>query len=348
MTANDCLIEIIIPNWNGKELLAVCLQSLREQTSREFCVTVVDNGSHDGSVSFLEQFFPEVKCISFVENRGFSVAINEGVRRSTCPWLFLLNNDIEVADTCIASLLEAIHRYPGYDFFALKMKSYHQRHIIDGAGDAVLRGGVGYRLGTLEEDRGQYDVDRDVFGACAGAALYSRRFFAEIGLFDEDFFAYLEDVDLNMRARRAGMGCRYIASAVVYHVGSATSGSKFNPLTIRLSTRNNINVLVKNYPLSLLCRYLPAIFIYQLAWLAFVIKKGQIVAYWQGLWQGLRQIGTMWRKRSEILAAARISPQQFACLLSKSEREAIESIMARRQALNKGNALLKLYSKLFL
>ena len=347
MTENERLIEIIIPNWNGKELLTVCLQSLRRQTCQEFCVTVVDNGSSDGSVVLLATEFPEVKWITFAENRGFSAAINAGIRDTSCPWIFLLNNDIEVAETCIAALHRAIASYPQDDFFALKMLSYHQRHILDGAGDAVLRGGVGYRLGTLEEDLGQYDQDREVFGTCAGAALYSRELFNRIGLFDEDFFAYLEDVDINMRARRAGLRCRYIADAVVYHVGSATSGSKINPFTIRLSTKNNINVLVKNYPVLLVVRFLPVIVIYQLAWLAFVVKKRQLPAYCQGLWLGLGQLGLMLRKRRGIFAESRISRREFAGLLRKGEREAISSIMARRAAQQKGNMLLKLYCLVF-
>lgn len=346
MTQNERLIEIIIPNWNGKELLTVCLESLRRQTCREFCVTVVDNGSSDGSPTLLAAQFPEVKWINFSENRGFSAAINAGIEASSCPWIFLLNNDIEVAENCIAALQQAITTYPAYDFFAMKMLGYHQRHIIDGAGDAVLRGGVGYRLGTLEEDCGQYDEDRDVFGSCAGAALYSRQLFDRIGLFDEDFFAYLEDVDINMRARRAGLCCRYIAAAVVYHVGSATSGSKINPFTIRLSTKNNINVLVKNYPLGLLLRLLPVIAVYQLAWLALVIKKGQLRAYGQGLIQGFGQMALMLGKRREILAAGRITPGQFAELLRKGEGEAIASIIARRQAQHKGNGLLRLYGRI--
>jgi GT2 family glycosyltransferase len=348
MKVSDSCIEIIIPNWNGKELLVECLQSLRMQTCQEFCVTVVDNGSEDNSVGYLKEYFPEVKILPFDHNRGFSVAVNEGIRKSNADWTLLLNNDIEVAAECIAELHIAIRKYPDYDFFAIKMMSYHERMIFDGAGDAVLRGGVGYRIGTLEEDRGQYDNDRDIFGACAGAALYSRKFFRCVGYFDEDFFAYLEDVDLNMRAVRAGLKCRYLASAVVYHIGSATTGSKINPLTIRLSTKNNINVLVKNYPVSLFCRFLPVIVIYQLMWFFLVCKKGQIVAYCHGIIEALSQIRTMLPKREEMIAGEGISIRDFGSILTLSEREAVQSIMDRRSALGKGNSLLKTYSKLFL
>ncbi len=348
MAQAEPLIEIIIPNWNGKELLAECLQSLRLQTSREFSVTVIDNGSTDGSVELLKTDYPEVNTIEFDENKGFSVAVNEGVRKSRAGWIFLLNNDIEVAPDCIEALIEAIKRYEEYSFFALKMVNYNERHLLDGAGDEVLRGGVGYRIGTMEEDGGQYGFDRDVFGACAGAALYSKDFFAQVGLFDEEFFAYLEDVDLNMRAVRSGLNCKYLASAIVYHIGSATSGSKINPLTIRLSTKNNINVLVKNYPVSQLIRFLPAILVYQCMWFLFVCKKMKLLSYLKGLAAGLAQLPLMLPKRKRLQNEASVSDQQFGNILKKSERAAIQSIMDRRSALGKGNGLLSLYVKIFL
>ena len=342
------LIEIIIPNWNGKELLAECLQSLNLQTSREFSVTVVDNGSTDGSLELLKTSYPEVNCIAFEENKGFSVAVNEGIRESRAAWVFLLNNDIEVAPDCIEELVEAVNRYGDYAFFALKMVNYNERHLLDGAGDEVLRGGVGYRIGTMEEDNGQYNSDRDVFGACAGAALYSKDFFAQVGLFDEDFFAYLEDVDLNMRAVRSGLKCKYLASAIVYHIGSATSGSKINPTTIRLSTKNNINVLVKNYPVSQGIRFFPAILVYQCMWFLFVCKKMKLLSYLRGLAAGMAQLPLMWTKRKGLREGAKVSDKQFGSMLKKSERAAVQSIMDRRSSLGKGNGLLSLYVKIFL
>lgn len=341
-------IEIIIPNWNGKQLLAECLHSLSRQTCQEFCVTVVDNGSEDESLQLLSEEYPQVKVIIFSENRGFSVAVNEGIRQSDSEWIMLLNNDIEVEERCVEEILQAIDTYKDYDSFSIRMMSYHERKIFDGAGDAVLRGGVGYRVGTLEKDTGQYDSDRDVFGACAGAALYSRRFFSEVGLFDEDFFAYLEDLDINMRAVRAGLRCKYLAAAKVYHVGSATSGSKINPFTIRLSTRNNINVLVKNYPISLLFRFFPVILIYQLMWFLFVCKRGQVVAYLKGLRDAIKHIRLMQQKREKNTSPQSLSAAAFGSVLTTSEREAVQSIMNRRAASGKGNILLQTYHKIFL
>jgi GT2 family glycosyltransferase len=348
MVDHDPLIEVIIPNWNGREMLEKCLLSLRRQTDTGFRVIVVDNGSEDGSNQLVESSFPEVKLIRLQFNTGFSVAVNRGIEASAAPWLLLLNNDMEVASDCLERLRSAVRQYPAVDFFALKMMNYHHRQYIDGAGDAVLRGGVGYRLGTMEQDSESYAKDRESFGACAGAALYSKVFFATAGLFDPDFFAYLEDVDLNLRARRCGLRCMYIAQAKVYHIGSASSGSKINRLTIRLSTRNNIFVLVKNYPPRIFVQFFPAICIYQLAWMLFCLKKGMILPYWQGIAQGVSQLLHFYRKGQEFQnGEGLLHPREFAAMIRTAEREAVGSIMARRTAAGKNNFLLACYCKLF-
>lgn len=349
MRGAETKIDIVIPNWNGKTLLGVCLSSLRRQTFAGFHVIVVDNGSSDGSVEFLRGEFPEVEVVALDRNTGFSVAVNAGIAVSRAPWVLLLNNDMEVAEDCLAEVVAAMGCYPDADAFALKMLNFHQRHLLDGAGDAFLRGGVGYRLGTMEDDGPVYDTDRPVFGACAGAALYRRDFFAEVGTFDPDFFAYLEDVDLNLRAARLGKKMVFITAARVYHLGSATSGSKFNPLTIRLSTRNNLFVLAKNYPCALLLRFLPALLVYQGAWLLFCLKKGMIGPYLRGIFEGLGSYAAFNRKGIEFRRRPDLLPVgEFARLLVAAEGEAIASIMRRRSLSGKTNSLLSLYRSIFL
>jgi GT2 family glycosyltransferase len=341
-------IEIVIPNWNGIHLLVHCLDSLRLQTCQDFSITVVDNGSTDDSVSVLERDYPEVKIIRFQENRGFSTAVNAGIRGANAGWILLLNNDMEVEPNCLNILKGHVTGTSPYDFFALRMVNFHSRSLLDGAGDEILRGGVGYRIGTLENYGPPYDADREVFGACAGAALYNKQFFNKVGLFDEDFFAYLEDVDLNLRACHAGCRCFYSFSAIVYHIGSATSGSKINPLTVRLSTRNNLLVLIKNYPFSLILRFFPVIWIYQFFWLLFVIKKGKLLPYLLGLFQIIPQISKTLKKRRQILNGSIVQAGTFGSLLTSSEAQVVASIMARRTAEGKGNRLLTLYCKMFL
>jgi GT2 family glycosyltransferase len=207
---------------------------------------------------------------------------------------------------------------------------------------------VGYRLGTMERDGDLYDRPRRVFGACAGAALYRRSMLERLGLFDEDFFAYLEDVDLNFRANRAGFTCRYIPAARVYHIGSATSGSRVNPFTVRLSTRNNFFLVLKNYPLSFFIRFLAPILVYQFFWLLFVIKKGQFGSYLSGAAGFAGKIGPALAKRKEILAGPGIADRELVRRILDAERDVIVSIMRRRESQGKGNGMLNLYARLFL
>ncbi len=348
MSMENPLIEIVIPNWNGRQMLAHCLSSLEAQTTRNFCVTVVDNGSEDGSIELLENEFPKVRLLRFTENRGFSVAVNRGIREARASWILLLNNDMEVAPDCLEHLFQGIEKYKQYDFFALKMINFDNRDILDGAGDAVLRGGVGYRLGTMEKDSDMYRVDRDVFGACGGGALYSSKFFDKVGLFDNDFFAYLEDVDLNLRARRLGMRCRYLSSAMVFHIGSATTGKKVNAFTIRLSTRNNFAVVVKNYSFGMVLRFLFPFTIYQFAWLLFVVKKRMFFSYYRGILETFRLLPEVIGKRREILAdPGNILEKEFRRAVITSEKEAVKSIMARRSAEGKTNLLFEWYCRIF-
>jgi len=339
-------IDIVIPNWNGRDMLETCLSSLQAQSCQEFNVIVVDNGSIDGSVAFIRERFPAVQIIELEENVGFSGAVNRGIHGGRQAWVLLLNNDIEVEPTCIENLLRGVAAEPETKMFALKMISFHDRSRLDGAGDGVLRGGVGYRLGTMERDSPQYQLKQTVFGACAGAALYHRTLFEQIGSFDEDFFAYLEDVDFNMRAVRAGYSCSYLPDSVVYHVGSATSGSKINATTVRLTTRNNMFVISKNYTFSMLLRFFPAICIYQLFWLAFVVKKRQFSAYIKGLSESVSRIPYMSRKRLDT-AENQLSVSTFSRKIIESEKKVIGSIMSRRSEEGKNNALLRLYLRVF-
>jgi len=152
------VIDIIIPNWNGRTLLKTCLDSLHGQSSRAFRTIVVDNGSTDGSVSFIEKNYPDVKIIELDENKGFSAAVNRGILASDSQWVVLLNNDVEVASDCMEYLDNVCSHHQEYDFFALKMIDFHKRTHIDGAGDSVMRGGVGYRLGTMEIQADQKPV----------------------------------------------------------------------------------------------------------------------------------------------------------------------------------------------
>ncbi len=213
-------VDIVIPNFNGRHMLAGCLDSIRRQTWGDWRVSVVDNGSTDGSAEWLREAHPEVRLIALGKNTGFSPAVNLGIRAGSRPLVFLLNNDTELAPDCLEQLVRAAETQPDHAFFAPRMLSFHQRHLLDGAGEGYLRGGAGYRLGTMEADGPPYDRARTVFGACAGAALYRREPFTALGWFDDAFFAYLEDVDLNLRAGRPAC-----AAGTCPRPGSTTSAA---------------------------------------------------------------------------------------------------------------------------
>ncbi len=348
MAEQECEVAIVIPNYNGLCFLKDCLTSIDKQTFPNWQLIVVDNGSTDGSLDYLHNSHPLVRVISLSENRGFSAAVNAGIQSSSAPYVFLLNNDVELPDDCLEQLVTAGRNKPDISFFAPRMLSFHERDVLDGAGDGYLRGGAGYRLGTMEQDSAFYDRPGAIFGACAGAVLYRRIIFERIGFFDEDFFAYLEDVDLNLRMSRAGLRGWYVPAARVYHIGSATSGSKINPFTIRLSTRNSLYVLLKNYSAALFLRLLPVIAIYQFFWLLFVIKKGQFLPYCQGLWQAVCSWRMVRKKHARLIKEDRLTAAEFANRLQGAEQAVIDSIMRRRSAAGKGNSLLRLYGAFFL
>jgi GT2 family glycosyltransferase len=325
-------VTVVVPNWNGKKFLKPCLNSLREQSFADFEVLVVDNGSTDGSTTLITRDFPEVRLLALGENRGFSAAVNAGIGASRSRYVALLNNDTEAHRHWLRTLVEAAEgASPEVGLFASKMLDFHDRRLLDGAGDALRRSGLPYRLGHGELDRGQYDAEAPVFGACAAAALYRREVFEEIGLFDEDFFAYCEDGDLSFRAQLAGYRCLYVPGAIVYHVGSASTGGKRSPTATRLGTRNGLSLLVKNLPAPLVPGFLPFVVAGQLSRL-FVIAASSpraLPAHLEGLAGALRLLPGMLQKRRGIQARRRVPDGYLRRLLEESSRSAGASLRRR-------------------
>jgi hypothetical protein len=322
-------VSVVIPNWNTRRFLGSCLRSLREQTFRDFEIILVDSGSTDDSLSFVAENFPEVRTIALGENRGFSGAVNAGIAASDSELVVLLNNDTEQDPAWLASLVRAAEAYPKAGSFASKLVDFHERHVLDGAGDALRKSGLPYRLGHGEQDFGQFEKPVPVFGACAAAALYRREMLDDIGLFDEDFFAYCEDGDLSFRAQLAGYGCLYVPGAVVYHVGSASTGGKRSPTATRLGTRNSVCLLVKNLPASLAPRILPAFAAGQFSRLAVTTLTGVLPAHLKGLAEALRLLPRMLRKRRLVQRRRRVPVSRIGKLLDDSSRAARASIRRR-------------------
>lgn len=324
------LVSVVIPNWNGKRFLAGCLDSLSMQSYRDLEVIVVDNGSSDGSVELLTQQYPQVKIARFETNTGFSVAVNRGIRESAGEFIALINNDTVVDSDWLKYMVLAMREHSDIGSCGCKMLAYDDHSLLDGAGDGYRRGGLPGRIGHREKDTGQFDKPRYILGACGGAALYRREMFDEIGLFDEDYFAYLEDVDMGLRAQSAGYKCFYEPKAIIYHLGCGTTGSGYHPLVVKLSAQNNLNTIVKNLPAPLLMKFLPQILYWQAYYLAVVIVRGgQLVPWLQGTLKAVSMLPLMLKKRREIEIRRRVPLEYLERIIVDSESD----LAASRQRL---------------
>lgn len=245
------LVSVIVINYNGKEFLKDCLESIYGQTYHNFELILVDNGSTDGSVQFIKEKFPDTILIENKENLGFAVANNQGIEISKGKYIALLNNDTVVDRDWLKNLVTAAESSSeNTGMWAGKILSLENPHIIDSVGGLIISNdGIAKGRGRLERDIGQYDREEEVFIPSACAALYRKRMFDEVGLFDEDFFAYCEDTDLGLRARLAGWKTISAPKAVVYHHYSGTTG-KYTSIKAYLVERNHIWLAIKNFPLS--------------------------------------------------------------------------------------------------
>ncbi len=282
-------VTVIIPNYNGKHFLQPCLESLSKQSCQEFETIVVDNHSTDGSTEYMKEFYPEIKVITLDKNRGFSAAVNTGMRYASTPYIILLNNDTTVEPHFVTELLRAIRRSPRIFSVSSKMIQMYHPELIDSAGDLYTLPGWGICRGAGRPVNNYTEID-EVFSACAGAAIYRRSVFQKIGYFDESHFAYLEDMDVGFRARIYGYENWYCPTAVVHHVGSGTSGSKYNSFKVKLSARNSVWLVYKNMPLLLvLLNSLPLAAGYMVK-TVFFYKIGFGKDYVEGLREGIKSL----------------------------------------------------------
>ncbi len=298
-------VTAVVLNYDGRRFLETILPSLERQTAAGMDVLVVDNGSRDDSVAWLAREWPSVQVVELPENIGITAALNRGVEAARTDIVVLLNNDMELHPDCVGELVAALEGHPAAGSVCAKLLDFERRELLDGAGDELRWTGIGNRRGHGELDRGQYDEPGPIFGACAGAAAYRRSALERVGPFDERFFAYFEDVDWGFRAQLAGIGCRYVPSAVAYHMGSATVGtaSDFSRYHV---WRNAIWLVVKNYPLSSLVRHAPQLVLYQTLVLASALKerKGRVLLRaWRDALGGLPDV---LRERRRVQRSRRI------------------------------------------
>jgi GT2 family glycosyltransferase len=252
--------SVIIPNYNGLNLLPTVLSALKQQHFGDLEIVVIDDASTDGSVAWLEEHYPEVRLIVNRHNEGFVAACNRAADAARGRVLIFLNSDTEPEPGWTAALAQAVCSSPDAGIFASKLLLFDKREVLHSAGDSLGLDGIPRNRGVWERDLGQYDAARAVFAGCGGAVAYRRELWALLGGFDESLWMYLEDVDFAFRAQLLGWDARFVPEARVYHRLSATSGGALSSYYVG---RNTIWVIIKNMPRSLLFRNLPAIVLAQ-------------------------------------------------------------------------------------
>ena len=309
-------VDVVIVNWNGRKYLAPCLDALASQTFTDFQVWLVDNGSTDGSVDFLRTHYPHIHLICNAENRGFAAANNQAIRAGSARYVATLNNDTTVDPGWLEALMRVLDENPHAGMAASLMLFADRPEIINSAGIGVDRVGIAWDLQGGEKVHSDDTRAAPVFGACAGAALYRRAMLDEVSLFDEDFFAYLEDVDLAWRAQWAGWQALFVPQARVLHHHSATAGEG-SPFKNRLLGRNKVWLIAKNYPAPQVWLYLPLIVGYDMAAVIYaLVMRGEssaLASRIEGLW-GVRRA---WAKRRVL--DKQIQPANIFALLAPIE-----------------------------
>ena len=281
-------VSVVTPNYNGEKFLKTFFESLNEDCEYIDEVIIVDNGSNDKSKEYIKSnsFNFPVVLIENSENMGFSPAVNQGILQAKNEFVFSLNNDTEVRKGSIKALVDLISSSEDIFSVQAKMLQYKNKELIDDVGDEYNL--LAWTKKTGENHKSsEYGEVKEIFSSCAGAAMYKKSVLNEIGMFDDNFFAYMEDVDLAIRSRISGYRNLLCPDAIVYHIGSATSGSRYNEFKVRLAARNNVWVVYKNLPIPL--KVLNFIFLFLGFFIKYIffVKKGFGSTYLSGIREGL-------------------------------------------------------------
>jgi GT2 family glycosyltransferase len=327
------LISVVIVNWNRRDLLRACLDSLAAQTFTDFEIIVVDNGSTDDSAAMVREYPRQIQLIENRENRGFCAANNQGFSVSQSEYIALLNNDAEADPGWLQAMLDAIQIKPDVGetdigMVASKILVWEDPRIIDKCGHLIYPDGQNRGRGHGQMDQGQFNRQEEVLWPDGCAALYRRAMLNEVGGFDEEFFAYADDAELGLRARIAGWTCLYAPGAVVKHHRGATLGLN-SARRLTLIERNRVLLVVKLFPWNLLWTNGAYHLIRVGAGMAAALRgKGEIRRYpgakgkltaatalLKGTLSALPLIPSMMRKRRAFRSKHRLSPKQVRRLL---------------------------------
>ena len=311
------IFSIVIPNWNGKKYLKGCLTSVYNQICKDFEVFVVDNGSNDGSVEYVKTTFPHVIVVEFNENNGFCKAVNKGIKDAKGKYIALLNNDVEVDANWVVEMKSVLDKRLDVGFCASKILFWDERDVVDTCGDGYTVAGFGYKRGYRQKDSYVISKERYVFGACAGAAVYRKQLFVDAGFFDEDFFIFSEDVDMNFRAQLMGFKCLYVPKAIVYHHVRSTAKQDSN-LSLYFGYKNATTTLIKNMPGPLLLIYSVDILLYYLFIFLIYGYKRQLMPVLKGQIHAFVNLPITFRKRREIQKQRKVSTTYINSIIDRN------------------------------
>lgn len=314
----------MVLTYDGRELLDVVMPSLLAQDWTDMTVLVVDNGSRDGTPEHVRSRWPGAKLLILPTNVGVAAALNRGIAAAVSEYVALLNNDVELEPTWLSRLVGCLEGHPEACSATGKLMDYRYRAVFDAAGDLLRWSGAAAHRGYRERDVGQFERPEAIFGPCAGAALYRRRAFDVVGGFDEDFFAYQEDVDWSLRAQLRGYSSRYEPAAVAYHMGGATTGGARGSYNV-LQRRNQLLVVLKCYPGGALARHAPKVLYGQAGALADGLHDGGWWAQLRAWSQVLARLPATLGKRRAIQASRRASRAQIDAVMT-AERYAGSSV----------------------
>jgi GT2 family glycosyltransferase len=307
-------MTVIIVNWNGKHFLEDCLSSLRHQTFRDFETILVDNGSADGSVEYVRQYFPEVRLVAQETNLGFTGGNIAGLALATGNLIVLLNNDTEAHPDWLLAIFNGSLEFPAAGSFASKMMYFDDRERIENCGFEVDVAGTTAELGRDEMDGPDWHSARKVFGACGGAVAYRRSMLERIGFLDPDFFMIYEDVDLSFRAQLFGYDCVYLPQAVVYHRYRSTLRNQ--PATQVFYSQRNIDlVYLKNLPAGLILRSAPRRLLYELGAAIYFLRIGSGPAFFRAKFGVLKQLRSVLQKRKAVQRNKALNAAQLRALM---------------------------------
>jgi len=309
------VISVIVLNWNGRAHLEGCLSSLWAQTYQDFEIIMVDNGSQDGSVSFVRKRFPEVRVVAIKENLGFAGGNNAGMAVARGELIALLNNDTVADPGWLAALRRATQEQAEYGMWASKVVLFDQPEILDSASDGLTVAGVPFKRGYLQPAI-LYNEPQEVFGPSGAAALYRRCVLEEVGGLDEDFFLIHEDVDLALRARLRGYRCWYVPEAVVRHKVHASLGYMSREYVF-YGQRNLEYLFLKNLPFSLLLRCLPAHLLFDLFAFGHFVLRGHGLTFLRAKGAALRALPAVLRKRRAVQKQRRVSASSLLPLMER-------------------------------